>query len=259
MIFNFWRPERMKVTFIGTGDAFGTGGRFQTCIAVETAKGLHLMDCGPSTLIAMNRMEMDPDRIDSICLSHLHGDHMGGLPFLILDAQYLRHRTRPLVIAGPPGTRDRVTTLLEVMFPGAAAKDRNYEIHFIELPARETTAVLDLRVTGHPVEHESGAPSYALRLEADGRCVAFTGDTQWCEGIVDASADADLLIAECFGFDRRVIYHNSHADLAAHADRLTARRIYLTHMGSEMLARQEEARWPRARDGLVLDLNDTPD
>ena len=91
----------MRLTVIGSGDAFGSGGRFNTCFLLETAKGTLLVDCGASSLIALKARGVDPNAIDGILLSHLHGDHFGALPFLLMDAQFLTRRERPLLIAGP--------------------------------------------------------------------------------------------------------------------------------------------------------------
>ena len=109
----------MKVRFLGSGDAFGSGGRFQTCIHVESGASQLLLDCGASSLIAMRRFGVDPQAIDTVILSHLHGDHFGGVPFLILDGQFKR-RTRPLLVAGPPGVEKRVRDAMEVFFPGSS-------------------------------------------------------------------------------------------------------------------------------------------
>src|SRR5437763_2124944 len=106
----------MRLTVIGCGDAFGSGGRFNTCFMIETGRTF-LLDCGASTPVAMRARAIDPNTIDGVVLSHLHGDHFGGLPFLLLDAQLPSRRDRPFVIAGPPGTRERINAALEVFFP----------------------------------------------------------------------------------------------------------------------------------------------
>ena len=89
----------MKLTIVGSGDAFGSGGRCNTCFFLETAKSTLLVDCGASALPALKGSALDPNRIDAIILSHLHGDHFGALPFLLLDAQFLSRRERALLIA----------------------------------------------------------------------------------------------------------------------------------------------------------------
>ncbi|MBI2157181.1 MAG: MBL fold metallo-hydrolase, partial [Candidatus Rokubacteria bacterium] len=80
----------LAVRFLGSGDAFGSGGRFQTCIHLGAAGGSVLVDCGATSLVAMRRFGLDPQGIACVVLSHLHGDHFGGVPFLVLDAQFKR-------------------------------------------------------------------------------------------------------------------------------------------------------------------------
>src|SRR5260370_40306479 len=110
----------LSVQFIGSGDAFGSGGRFQTCLRLAHQAGSLLIDCGASSLIALKRLGVAPDSIDAILLTHLHGAHFGGVPFFVLEAQFSR-RKKPLVIAGPPGVRGRVLQAMEILFPGSSA------------------------------------------------------------------------------------------------------------------------------------------
>src|SRR2546425_979194 len=123
----------MRVTIVGSGDAFGSGGRFNTCFFVETAKGTLLLDCGASSLVALKARGLDHGRVDGIILSHLHGALLGALPFLLLDAHFLTRRARPLLIAGPPGTRARLDAALEVFFPRAAANKWRFPWSVMEI------------------------------------------------------------------------------------------------------------------------------
>src|SRR6202030_2934515 len=123
----------MRLTILGSGDAFGSGGRFNTCFFLETAKGVLVVDFGASSLIALRARNIDPNQIDGILLSHLHGDHFGGLPFLLLDAQFLARRSRPLEIAGPPGTRQRLAEVLEAFFPGSTKLNWRFPLEITEI------------------------------------------------------------------------------------------------------------------------------
>ncbi len=97
----------VTVTFAGSGDAFGSGGRYQACIHIRSQDHPpFLLDCGATSLSALKARDLDPGEIAAVFISHLHGDHFGGLPFLILDGQFTR-RTSPLTVAGPPGTAAR--------------------------------------------------------------------------------------------------------------------------------------------------------
>jgi ribonuclease BN (tRNA processing enzyme) len=241
----------VKVRFLGSGDAFGSGGRFQTCIHLQSGASQLLLDCGASSLIAMRRFGVDPQAIDTVLLTHLHGDHFGGVPFLILDGQF-RRRTRPLTVAGPPGVEARVRQAMEVFFPGSTAIERRFETRFVELADREAVDVGPVRVTGFGVVHASGAPPFALRVAAEGRVVAYSGDTEWTESLVDAARGADLFIAEALFYDKRVKYHLDLTTLLRERARLECRRLIVTHMGEDMLARVDGLEVEAAEDGKEL-------
>jgi ribonuclease BN (tRNA processing enzyme) len=243
----------VTLRFLGSGDAFGSGGRFQTCMHLSGAGGAVLIDCGVSSLIAMKRDGVDPGDVDAVLLTHLHGDHFGGVPFLILDAQFSR-RVRPLLIAGPPGVRARMETTMEALFPGSTTVQRKFDVEFIELAERGAARVGPATVTAFPVVHASGAPPYALRVDYGGRIIAYSGDTEWAESLIEAARGADLFVCEAYTFDRPVKFHLDHRTIDAQARRLGARRIILTHMGRDMLAHEVEARFERAHDGLVVAL-----
>jgi ribonuclease BN (tRNA processing enzyme) len=246
----------VKVRFLGSGDAFGSGGRFQTCIHLEAGASQLLLDCGASSLIAMRRFGVDPQAIDAVILSHLHGDHFGGVPFLVLDGQFKR-RTRPLVVAGPPGVEARVLEAMEVFFPGSTRIERKFETRFLELADRAAVAVGPVSVTGFEVSHASGAPPFALRIAGEGRVVTYSGDTEWTESLIDAARGADLFIAEALFYDKRVKYHLDLATLLRHRSRLECRRLVVTHMGEDMLARLEGLEVEAAADGQELVVGST--
>jgi ribonuclease BN (tRNA processing enzyme) len=244
----------VTVTFAGCGDAFGSGGRFQACIHLRQAgRPAVLLDCGATSLSALKSLGLDPGQIGTVLVSHLHGDHFGGLPFLILDGQFTR-RTGPLTVAGPPGTAARLRQAMEVMFPGSASADRRFRLDVVELPPGATTTVTGIEVTSWQVSHPSGAPPLALRLGIGGKTIAYTGDTAWTDGLVTAAAGADLLIAEAYYFDKAIPHHLRYADLAGHRSELTSRRIVLTHLSADMLARRDELGFAIAHDGLTIQL-----
>jgi len=245
----------MRVRFLGSGDALGSGGRFQTCIHVQAAGAQVLLDCGASSLVAMRRFGVDPQAIDAVVLSHLHGDHFGGVPFLILDAQFKR-RTRPLTVAGPPGVEARVRATMEVLFPGSTAVERRFVTRFVELADRLPQGLGPFTVTPFPVVHASGAPSFALRLACDGKVIAYSGDTEWTEVLVEVAQGADLLIAEGYTYQRKIRFHLDVATLQQQAGRLGARRIVLTHLSPDLLSHVGEADlgWETAFDGMTVEL-----
>jgi len=239
---------KIEIQFLGSGDARGSGGRFQTCILVRFGEENLLIDCGASSLIAMNRFGVDPSSIDRVLISHLHGDHFGGIPFLVLDGQFAR-RTRPLFIAGPAGVEERVKASMEVFFPGSSRVERKFSLSFAEFsPPRETT-LGSLQVTPFEGVHPSGSPSLALRIRLAGRIISYSGDTEWTEALLDAARDADLFICEAYYFEKKIKFHLNYRTILDQLPRLGCRRIILTHMGQDLLSRLGEVRIDWAEDG----------
>jgi ribonuclease BN (tRNA processing enzyme) len=242
----------VSVRFLGSGDAFGSGGRLQTCIYVrsEGSDALHLLiDCGASSLIAMKRFGVDTSVVDTILLSHLHGDHFGGLPFFILDAQYVSGRRKPLVVAGPPGLEARIYEAMEVLFPGSSETPRKFALKFIELEDGIAAEIGPLTVTPYGVAHPSGAPAYALRVSYAGKILAFSGDTEWTDALVKAASEADLFICECSYSEKRGGHHLDYSTLMDHQADLKCRRLVLTHMNDEMLRQIQSLDTEAAEDG----------
>ena len=133
--------NKVVIKFLGCGDNFGSGGRFQTCILVRSNETTFLIDCGASSLIAMKRFGVKLLDIDSILITHLHGDHFAGIPFFILDSQLISRRTEPLLIAGPPGLEERNRNAMEVMFPGSSAVKQKFEIEYLEIKPNTPTPI----------------------------------------------------------------------------------------------------------------------
>ncbi len=247
----------MKVTIVGSGDAFGSGGRGNSCFRLETVKATLLVDCGASALPALKGLGFDPNRIDAVILSHLHGDHFGGLPFLLLDGQFLSRREAPLLVAGPPGTRDRLDALLEAFFPKSTGSKWRFPWSVQEVAVGVKTDVLGHMLVTAEVIHKSGAPSTTLRLSDGDKVFAYSGDTEWTDALLPIAAEADLFICECYAYSDMITGHMSWEILKSKLDDLRARRLMLTHMNPTMLARLDEIRGAGvllAEDGLTFEL-----
>jgi len=244
----------MRLQFLGSGDAFGSGGRFNTCFHLERARhGNVLIDCGASSMVAIRKWGVDPNGISTVLISHLHGDHFGGLPFFLLDAQLISRRTTPLTIAGPPGLKDRLQIVREALFAGSTAIEPKYPFEIRELALHERVEIENLAVTPYLMKHYSGAPSYALRIETEGKVLTYSGDTEWVEDLIPAATNAHLFICEAYFFDKVMKYHIDYKTLSDHLPAIGARRTIVTHMSSELLGRQSELALEAASDGLVVD------
>jgi ribonuclease BN (tRNA processing enzyme) len=201
----------------------------------------------------MKRAGIAPNLIGWIALSHLHGDHFAGIPFMVLDGQF-RGRDRPVVGAGPPGTRERVEAAMEVLFPGSTQGSRRFVVEVKDLHDRRPAHLGPARITPFAADHASGAPSYALRIEYGNRTIAYSGDTAWTDNLVDVARGADVFVCEAYFFTKKVSYHLDYGTLREHADNLDCRRLILTHMHADMLEHLDEVDCEWAEDGQIIDL-----
>ena len=247
----------MRLTIIGCGDAFGAGGQLQTSFHVRSDSSAFLIDCGVTTLIGMNKLGLATNDIDMVCVSHLHGDHFGGLAWLLIDAQYVSKRTRPLIVTGPRGIEERFVRAAEAHYPDITKCQRRFPFEFVEYEEQMPLTLNGVSITPYEVKHPSGAPPYALRFGIDGKVLSFTGDTGWTESLCPAAQGADLLISECFQYDVTLPIHLDYKTIDANYEKLGAKRVLLTHMGEAMLAHVDKvdlSRFMVAQDGMTLDL-----
>jgi ribonuclease BN (tRNA processing enzyme) len=243
----------VTLRFLGCGDAFSAGGRFQTSFYLEGGGEPMLIDCGATTLVALKRLGIDSTSIGLVILSHLHGDHYGGLPWLILDGQFA-DRTKPLVIAGPERTEERFLQAFEALYPGAPEADRPFEVSVVELPSRTRREIGPAAVTTFEAIHTPGTFPHALRIEYGGKVIAFSGDTEWTDSLGEAADGADLFVCECQEYDRTVPGHLNYTTLTEKRAQLRCGRMVINHMGESMLARVAELDVEAAHDGLAIEI-----
>lgn len=244
----------MRLTFIGCGDAFGSGGRLNTCFHVQGEQVNFLIDCGASSLIGLKAREVDRNRIQAIFVTHFHADHFGGIPFFMLDAQFFSRRTEPLTIVGPRGLHEWYERVMETAFPGSSKTAPKFELKLQELGAGEQAQVAGVTVQAFQAHHGNpGGPFFSYRLTAEGRSVAYTGDTEWTDALVDAARGVDLFVAEAYFYDKKVKLHLDLATLVENLPRIHPKRLVLTHMSEEMLERVPGLGYETARDGMVVE------
>jgi ribonuclease BN (tRNA processing enzyme) len=244
----------MQLQFVGCGDALGSGGRYNTCFQVTGERVNFLIDCGASSLPALKRLAIARDDIDLILITHFHGDHFAGLPFLLLDAQFTR-RTRPLVIAGPEGIAARLAQVMEALFENSSKTQQRFDLRVVALKPGETRTFGAVTVTPYPVVHgASGGPFLAYRVEAEGRVIAYSADTEWTETLIPAARNADLFIAEAYYYDKVVKNHLSLKTLEPHLAEIKPKRLILTHMSDDMLGRLDTLAYSAASDGMIVSL-----
>jgi len=244
----------MYLKFIGSGDAFGSGGRLNTCFHVVGEEVNFLIDCGASSLIGLKANQTQLNEIQALFITHFHADHFGGVPFFMLDAQFFSKRSEPLAIVGPPGLTVWYERVLETAFPGSSLTKPKFALSLIELHASQVREVAGVVVSPFQVNHGNpGGPFFAYRLEAEGRTIAYTGDTEWTDELIPAAKDVDLFVAEAYFYDKKVKLHLDLDTLIEKLPLIHPKRLVLTHMSDDMLARLETLPHEAAYDGMVVE------
>lgn len=240
----------VSIKVLGCGDAFASGGRFNSCYFIESASTKFLLDCGASSLVAMKRYGIETSSIDMIVLSHFHGDHFGGVPFFLLDAAMASKRKRPLTILSPKGGEKRIRKLAELLYPGSDLF--TFPVIFLEYEKYKPVRIDNFQLTSYPAVHTKETLPHALRIEIEDKVIAFSGDTAWTDELIKASAGADLFICECNMFDKVTESHLSYKEIVKKLDLITSRKIRLTHMGEAVLAREDKMDIKHLRDGMLI-------
>ncbi len=246
----------MRLQFVGCGDAFGSGGRLNTCFHLTGEHSSFLIDCGASSVIGLKRLGIDFNAIRTIFVTHFHADHFGGIPFFMLESQFFSKRAQPLTIAGPPGLAAWYERVMETGFPGSSRTRPKFELSLIEIAPGEIHRIDGVEARPFQAEHGhpgGGGPFLALRLTAEGKTIAYTGDSEWTAGLADAGRNADLFVAEAYFFDKKVKFHLDLDTLARHLPEIGPKRLVLTHMSDDMLKRIGSLPYETAEDGLIVE------
>ena len=243
----------MKLHILGCGDAFGSGGRNQSGYLVHASDRMFLLDCGPTSLLAMKRAGIDPRRLDAIILSHLHGDHFGGIPFFFIEYLYQRPKDQPVVIAGPPGTETKVRQLFQLMY-GNGTDDREIPpTRFETLYPDQPALIRGIEIYPFRVPHQTEEISLGLKVVYGGKQLLFSGDSAWSESFIEHARGVDLFLCECSFYDVQPGMHVNYQVLQANLSRLECQHLVLTHLGEAMLAHRDKLSVQLAEDGIVIE------
>ena len=223
----------MRLTIVGCSGSFAGPSSPASCYlvqAVHEGRTWNLvLDLGNGALGALQR-HIDPLAIDAVVLSHLHSDHCLDLCGLYVVQKYyptVVPRTR-IPVYGPPRTSERMARAYDLTPPDGM----HGEFDFRELVDREALRIGPFTVTPHLVNHPGEA--YGIRVEVDGKVLAYTGDTDTCDALKALCHNATLVLADSAFIDGRddaqgIHLSGSRAAQAA-VDAEGVRRLMLTHI-----------------------------
>jgi ribonuclease BN (tRNA processing enzyme) len=243
----------IKLTVIGSGNAFCSGGRFNSCYYVEWGGKNILLDCGPTSLAAIRKCSLDPMAVDIIVISHLHGDHIAGIPFLVLEAYKADKRKKPLTIIIPPDGERRIKEVCAILYPDAIEMFQNLDIRFVQYSQNEEIEIEGFSMKFFEVSHNPLVKPHGFRIEKDSKVLAYSGDTGWTDNLYSIADKSDLFICECNFYEKETLTHLNYKKLVAEQQNLKAKRMLLTHFGKESLSRYAEIIGEKAEDGKCIE------
>ncbi len=249
------RPSRESatVTLLGTGDAFSSGGRSFSGYLIDLAGTRILMEAGPDILGSLKRNSIDPATIDSILISHLHGDHFGGIPFLMLEYMWESPLDHPLTIAGPRNLEERCWRLLATMYPHFEVERVRAKLRFVVVEPQRTSRVGAAKIRAIRSPHTRPDISLSLKIELGGKSIVFSGDTGWNDKLPPFAAGANLFLCECTYYEsKHLVFHMNYPELAANRDLFKVDRMVLTHVGREVLNHKRDVRIEMGADGMQI-------
>ncbi len=243
----------MRVTVLGSGDAFNAGGSLHSCYLLEHEGGRVMMDAGPTVLASLKRLGLRTDLPDAVLVSHLHGDHFAGIPYLFLEYSFVNCRTAPLKIVGPEKIEDHVDAVYAALYGGLQSRELSFPVEYVEVEPGRPFELAGFRCTPFRAEHRAGNCCLGYRVESPEGSLLYSGDSAWTEEFVTHSRGVDLFLCECTSFAAGIPRHTSYEEILARRDRLGCKRLMLTHLGPGVCD-ADALEIERVHDGLVIEI-----
>jgi len=221
--------ENIELVFLGTGNAFSMDNRYWSSILVNDRI---LLDASPMVVPHMKRLGKKLINLEYIFITHFHADHFFGLPYIFLDFGYLIEKSLPLTIIGPPALMDRITRITELGFSGLSKKLRGrLEVNYNEIAKPGLFSVSGLDFTAERMKH-GDIESFGYKFTEAGKTIAYTGDTDLCDGVIELGLESDVLIIEMSNPNNDVPGHMNLEKLKQLREKLSPNvKIILNHIG----------------------------
>lgn len=216
-----------KLTFLGTGAYLATD-RYWNGFVIDDQI---LVEPSPTALPHLRRCGIDPAGIDVVVISHFHGDHTFGWPFLLLELMQ-RHGSTPLFVVGPQGVERYLESLMDVAgVPGLQHEaHRLLDIRYVEVDGSEQVAG-PLRFRAVEVDHVEHLDCFGYLFQREGSTLGYSGDTGPCAGLDTLAGASETLVLECNGPHHGSTRHMDVDQVVALRERFPRLELVLTHLG----------------------------
>lgn len=213
-----------ELFILGSGNAFNINARGHTAFLLDQKI---LIDCGPTILLKTQEFRIDLSSLKYILITHYHGDHFAGIPFLLIYFKYILHRKEKLTIMGPEGLNIHFNKIMEVTYPNM---EFDFEIEFIELNKNDEIFCNPYIIKSYPITHKEESIGY--RIVDNKHSFAFTGDTILNEEVFILMDAVDIGIIELSLWDNpnQEISHVSLQELISLRDKINVKHLFFNHI-----------------------------
>lgn len=218
----------ITITILGSGTGVPRADRCAPGLVVQAGETQVLMDSGSGSAYQLARAGLQYHEFDYLFYSHYsHPDHVNDLAELIFANNYFDpRRTRTLNVYGPQGMKDFYQRLI-ALFPILGAVDFPVIIQEVE---HDCIELGELTIKTKPLSHQQSA-CVGYRLEREGQSIIYSGDTDYCESLIELAQGADLLVAECsFPNEHKVAGHLTSVEVGSIARQAGVKKVVLTHL-----------------------------
>lgn len=241
-----------SLTVLGSGDAFNSGGRCQSAYLLKSGDHNVLVDCGSSTLRQLKKLKISTNTIDAIAISHFHGDHIGGLPFILLDMARVK-RSMALHIFSPPGGKRIIYWGLRLLYPGNENIIERFPVKWHEYEPEERLSIEGIEVEAFQVKHSPQVKPHGIRIKINNKIFAYSGDSGWTDNLIKVADQADLFLCDCTFLDTEDEGHLNYVMLIKKKELLSCKQLIITHFDAEMLDASFHSAIRMANDGEVIE------
>ncbi len=245
------KKTHIELHFLGSGNAFAPGRSYGSFLM----DGRILFEAPPTTLPTLREMGKPLEDIQYIFISHFHGDHYFGLPFIFLDHYFIIKRKKPLIIIGPKGLKKLTHTLIDLAFPDTRKRySRNFPVEFLEVSPGKEYTLPGLTFKVFKMSHGK-IPNLGFNLAYKHKRLAYCGDTGPCPALKELLQDADIVVLEMTSIDDHYPYHLNQENILEIRRQLPSKTpLILTHLPD--LNRKQEKALSRNPYGVLLPARD---
>ncbi len=218
----------VKLIILGSGTGIPSLRRGSPGVLLISDGARVLIDSGSGVLRRMLEVGITYQDIDLLLYTHTHPDHIADLIPILFACKYEEQpRQRDLLCVGGPGFTDYFEKLRALY--GSWIKPQSYQLTLKEISQQPFT-FHDVKISSKAVAHLPGSMGYRIELR-DGKSVVISGDTDYCQNIVDLGFEADLLILECSFPDGKKVEGHLTPSLAGRIGMESrCKRLLLTHL-----------------------------